>query len=86
MIFERRADASFVMVNRPSQKQFAKALGVSVPYPTVTLDRLERAGFCRSRSEVDRRSALVRLTRTRRGLAQKAEALPPEWKNEFSRI
>lgn len=57
-------------------KQLAKALSVSVPYLTVTLDRLEeRALLGRTRSEVDRRSQHVRLTRKGADLVKKAEAV-----------
>lgn len=65
-------------------KQLAKALSVSVPYLTVTLDRLEERGLLgRSRSEVDRRSANVRLTRSGRELVRKAEAVATQMESEL---
>lgn len=57
-------------------KQLARALSVSMPYLTVTLDRLEERGLLsRSRNEVDRRSQHVRLTRKGLDLVKKAESV-----------
>ncbi|MFS2102294.1 MarR family winged helix-turn-helix transcriptional regulator [Variovorax sp. Varisp85] len=57
-------------------KQLARALYVSMPYLTITLDRLEERGLLnRSRSETDRRSAHVRLTRKGSDLVKKAETV-----------
>lgn len=65
-------------------KQLAKALSVSVPYLTVTLDRLEERGLLsRSRSEVDRRSAHVLLTRQGRELVQRAETVATSMETEL---
>jgi len=59
-----------------TQKQLARALRLSVPYLTVTLDRLQERGLLtRLRSEVDRRSQLIRLTADGAALLQRAEAI-----------
>ena len=65
-------------------KQLARALGVSVPYLTITLDPLEARGLLgRSRSEVDRRSQHVRLTRKGADLVKKAEAVATSMEKEL---
>lgn len=76
---------SLVGSNRDvTPKQLAKALSVSVPYLTVTLDRLEERGLLsRSRSEVDRRSAHVRLTRKGGELVKKAEGIAMTMEGEL---
>lgn len=75
----RRVEYSLLILvdsNRDvTPKQLARALAVSVPYLTVTLDKLEARGLLgRSRSEVDRRSQHVELTRKGVELVKKAEA------------
>ena len=56
-----------------TQKQLSQALAVSAPNITTLLDRLEeRELLNRVRSETDRRSQLIRLTRKGSTLARKA--------------
>lgn len=65
-----------VLVNTNAQttnRQLARLLDLSMPYLTVTLDKLEARGLLtRVRSEIDRRSYLLRLTA--QGTALLAEA------------
>lgn len=84
----RRVEYSLLVLvdsNRDvAPKQLARALAVSVPYLTVTLDRLEARGLLgRSRSEVDRRSQHVRLTRKGADLVKKAEAVALSMEKEL---
>ncbi|MDM0001128.1 MarR family transcriptional regulator [Variovorax sp. J22P240] len=84
----RRAEYSLLVLvdaNRDvGPKQLARALGVSMPYLTVTLDRLEARGLLgRSRSEVDRRSQHVRLTRKGADLVKRAEAVAMSMEKEL---
>ena len=56
-----------------TQKQLSQALAVSAPNITTLLDRLEqRERLARVRSEADRRSQHIRLTRKGGALARKA--------------
>lgn len=56
-----------------TQKQLSQALAVSAPNITTLLDRLEqRQLLTRVRSEADRRSQHIRLTRKGNALARKA--------------
>ncbi|RPH59765.1 MAG: MarR family transcriptional regulator [Burkholderiales bacterium] len=56
-----------------TQKQLSQALAVSAPNITTLLDRLEqRQLLTRVRSEADRRSQYIRLTRKGNALARKA--------------
>lgn len=56
-----------------TQKQLSQTLAVSAPNITTLLDRLEqRQLLVRERSETDRRSQLIRLTRKGSALARKA--------------
>jgi len=57
-----------------TQKQLSQALSVSAPNITIVLDRLvERELVTRTRSDVDRRSQHVRLTRKGLSLARRAQ-------------
>ncbi len=57
-----------------TNRQLARLLGLSMPYLTITLDKLVARGLVtRTRSEVDRRSSLLRLTDEGRSLLREAE-------------
>ncbi|MBV9889307.1 MAG: MarR family transcriptional regulator [Rhizobacter sp.] len=57
-----------------TNRQLARLLGVSMPYLTITLDKLVARGLVtRTRSELDRRSSLLRLTDEGRSLLREAE-------------
>ena len=59
-----------------TQKLLARALRLSLPYLTVTLDRLrERGLLTRVPNEADRRSQFIRLTRSGKALLKKADAI-----------
>lgn len=48
---------------RMNMKELAERLGVTTGTTTVTVDRLEHAGYaCRTRAEFDRRSYIIELT------------------------
>ena len=74
----RRIDYTVLVLvdaNRDAtNRQLAGLLGLSMPYLTVTLDKLVARGLVtRARSDVDRRSSLLRLTDEGRALLRKAE-------------
>lgn len=84
----RRVEYSLLVLvdsNRDiTPKQLARALGVAVPYLTITLDRLQaRELLGRSRSDVDRRSQHVRLTRKGADLVKRAEAVAMSMEKEL---
>jgi MarR family transcriptional regulator for hemolysin len=57
-------------------KHLGRSLRVSLPYLTVTLDRLQERGLLtRVRSEVDRRSQIIRLTEQGQTLLREAQAV-----------
>jgi MarR family transcriptional regulator for hemolysin len=57
-------------------KLLARSLRLSLPYLTVTLDRMQERGLLtRVRSEVDRRSQFIRLTDEGRALMLEADAV-----------
>ena len=57
-----------------TNRQLARLLGLSMPYLTITLDKLAARGLVsRTRSEADRRSSLLRLTDEGRSLLREAE-------------
>ena len=57
-------------------RQLARLLGLSMPYLTITLDKLVARGLVtRTRSELDRRSSLLRLTDEGRSLLREAEEI-----------
>jgi DNA-binding MarR family transcriptional regulator len=59
-----------------TQKALARALRVSVPYLTVTLDRMRERGLLeRVRSHADRRQQLIHLTSGGRDLLRRAETI-----------
>jgi len=67
-----------------TQKQLSRALRVSVPYLTVTIDRLrERGLLTRVPNEVDRRSQFIRLTREGAALLKKADAIAEGMEGEL---
>ena len=59
-----------------TNRQLARLLDLSMPYLTITLDKLAARGLVtRTRSEADRRSSLLRLTDAGRSLLGEAEAI-----------
>jgi DNA-binding MarR family transcriptional regulator len=57
-----------------TNRQLAALLGLSMPYLTVTLDKLVARGLVtRARSDVDRRSSLLRLSDEGRALLREAD-------------
>jgi len=57
-----------------NNRQLARLLGLSMPYLTVTLDKIVARGLMtRTRSDVDRRSSMLRLTDEGRALLREAE-------------
>jgi DNA-binding MarR family transcriptional regulator len=57
-----------------TNRQLARLLDLSMPYLTITLDKLVARGLVtRTRSEADRRSSLLRLTDEGRALLREAE-------------
>jgi DNA-binding MarR family transcriptional regulator len=76
----RRIDYTILVLvdaNREANnRQLARLLDLSMPYLTVTLDKLAARGLItRARSEVDRRSSLLRLTDEGRALLREAEEI-----------
>lgn len=59
-----------------TNRQLARLLGLSMPYLTVTLDKLVAKGLLtRERNDVDRRSSLLRLSKDGRKLVRKADVI-----------
>jgi DNA-binding MarR family transcriptional regulator len=59
-----------------TNRQLARLLRLSMPYLTVTLDKLAARGLlARARNDVDRRSALLRLTEEGHRLVREADAI-----------
>jgi len=65
-------DANHATTNR----QLARVLGLSMPYLTVTLDKLSAKGLLtRVPNDNDRRSSLLRLSRQGKKLVREADAI-----------
>ena len=76
----RRVDYTILVLvdeNRDvANRQLARLLGLSMPYLTVTLDKLVARGLMtRTRSDADRRSSVLRLTDAGRALLGEAEEI-----------
>jgi DNA-binding MarR family transcriptional regulator len=76
----RRVDYTILVLvdgNRDAtNRQLARLLGLSMPYLTVTLDKLAARGLLtRVRNNEDRRSSLLRLSREGKKLVRKADAI-----------
>ena len=76
----RRVDYTILVLvdaNRDvNNRQLARLLGLSMPYLTVTLDKIVARGLMtRTRSDVDRRSSVLRLTDEGRNLLREAEEI-----------
>jgi len=76
----RRVDYTILVLvdaNRDvNNRQLARLLGLSMPYLTVTLDKIVARGLMtRTRSDVDRRSSVLRLTDEGRDLLREAEEI-----------
>lgn len=76
----RRVDYTILVLvdaNRDAtNRQLARLLGLSMPYLTVTLDKLVARGLLsRVRNDVDRRSNLLRLSKAGKALLRKADLI-----------
>jgi DNA-binding MarR family transcriptional regulator len=76
----RRVDYTILVLvdgNRDAtNRQLARLLGLSMPYLTVTLDKLAARGLLtRVRNDEDRRSSLLRLSREGKRLVREADAI-----------
>jgi DNA-binding MarR family transcriptional regulator len=76
----RRIDYTILVLvssNRlTTNRQLARLLGLSMPYLTVTLDKLVARGLMtREPNDTDRRSALLRLSKEGKKLVLKADAI-----------
>lgn len=59
-----------------TNRRLARLLDLSMPYLTITMDKLAARGLVtRTRSQTDRRSSLLRLTHDGRQLLRKAERI-----------
>ncbi|HUP05543.1 MAG TPA: MarR family transcriptional regulator [Caldimonas sp.] len=76
----RRLDYTILVLvdaNRDvNNRQLTRLLGLSMPYLTVTLDKIVARGLMtRTRSDVDRRSSVLRLTEQGRALLREADEI-----------
>ena len=76
----RRVDYTILVLvdgnHDATNRQLARLLGLSMPYLTVTLDKLAAKGLLtRVRNDEDRRSSLLRLSREGKRLVRQADAI-----------
>jgi len=76
----RRVDYTILVLvdanHDATNRQLARVLGLSMPYLTVTLDKLVAKGLLsRVPNDVDRRSSLLRLSKEGKRLVRKADVI-----------